>query len=152
MLAELEGQQLLVTVQASTVVPVVKAVIAVFPSVGVMILCAGPETRAQAPLPIVGIFPARLVLGEPIQIDCDVEAVAVEGGLITRISRDELVAQTPLIVLYCKIFVPAPSAENVVAGLVEFVNTPLPDNKVQVVAPIELLPCNEVTGELKHIV
>ena len=147
----LAAQAPLVIFQVRVFVPVVNPVIALVPSVGVTIV--PPPELVHEPVPVVGIFPVSVVLGELMHRDWLPAVVAVVGALVITRDRVALLEQTPFVVIQRKIVVPVVKAVIVVVGFKELLITPPPDRTDQVPMPkLADTADNMAVGELTQIV
>ena len=97
-----------------------------------------PPITLHVPTPVVGVFPANVVVGFKMQSVWLGPALAMLGAGSTCIVIDEIVCgQAPLLViLHCSTFVPKPKLVTVVFGVFGEVIVPEPEVTLQVPVPL----------------
>jgi hypothetical protein len=127
------GQGALLMVHWKTLAPTPNPVTPEVGEVGVVIV-PDPETNVQAPVPVVGVFPARVavvpqtvwfgpafeVVGPPVLVIVTVEVEVPQGGLL---------------MVHWKTLAPTPNAVTVDVGEEGVVIVPVPLTSVQVPVP-----------------
>ena len=140
-------------VHAKTFTPNPKPVIVVFGKVGFVIVPV-PEIKVHAPVPITGVLPVIVVVGDEMQSVCDDPALAVVGaGLTVMVTFETEGAHGELEIVHAKTLFPKPNPVTAVVANNELVITPLPETRVHAPVPEEgKLPFMVVFGLLMQSV
>jgi hypothetical protein len=111
-----------------------------------------PEMIDQVPIPALGEFAAKLVIGEDAHKVWLLPATDGIDNVYTCTTNVEmLVAHTPFETLHCRVFVPKFNPDTVLFDVAVFVITPLPVNTDQLPTPTDgTLAFKTVLGELIH--
>lgn len=133
MVAELATQGALEMVQRITISPLAMPVNPVVGSDG-LVMVAVPLTTDQAPVPMVGVLPARVVV--VLQMVCVGPALAVVGlSFLVMITVSRLGVQVPLVMVHMKELAPADNAEKPLLGAVGLVMVAVPESRVHKPVP-----------------
>ncbi len=108
-----------------------------------------PETNVHAPVPTVAVLAVITVVGEEIQIVCDVPAFATVGISFTnKVTVETEAKQGAFEMVQAKTFAPIAKPVIEVVGESEFVIVPLPETKVQTPTPtVAVFAVIAVVGE-----
>ena len=103
-----------------------------------LVITAEPLITDQVPVPVVGVFAAKVAFGLEIQTVWFGPAVAIlVAGSTMIVIVDVVLEQVPtLVILHLKTFVPRPTPVTVVFGFVELVITAEPLITDHVPAPV----------------
>jgi hypothetical protein len=148
----LSGQPGLNAVHCKVVVPRVRPVSGLLFNVGVVTMPL-PDKTDQLPVPIESTLPASVVLGDVMQINWSTEALAVVGGLLTRIETVEVLMHDPFEIFHWKTEFPVPNPFIAVIAKAGFTMLPEPETSDHEPTPrVGDEPVNVVFGTVLHIV